>query len=533
MPQLKALMPNWRNLLILSHRWLGIVGWVLVVAWFASGIAMMYVRMPTLEPEEVLARAEPLDLSTVTVPPGTAAARAGVRLSSVSIFMRDGRPIYRFAGRESLLVFADTGDEYTGAGEAEALAAARTYMPAWQGGLRYDSYLTEPDQWTLQTPLPVHRLAVDDDADTHYYVSAATGDVVLRTTMRERFWAYLGPVMHWIYFTPLRRNGAMWADIVIWSAVFGCVLALSGLVWGAMRLSPMRRFHVQGRATYSPYTGMIKWHHYAGLVCGLFALTWAYSGLLSMQPFGWFARTTPSPVQLTAAMGGPLRTEPLTLESLRAALATFQTEFAPREIQVHQVLGTPYWVSDIAPDIREVGPWLNAGMRPRAARPALERRYVSAVSPDHIVDRFDPADMELIAQELMDDASIADMTWLNAYDAYYYDPRGGRALPVLRVQYDDSERTWVYLDPSRGALVAQSDRVGRRVRWLYQGLHSLDFPFLYFKRPLWDAVVLALSLGGLAITVTSAWPACVDCAGMPAGSSGGVRTVKTRHNARS
>ena len=35
-------------------------------------------------------------------------------------------------------------------------------------------------------------------------------------------------------------------------------------------------------------------------------------------------------------------------------------------------------------------------------------------------------------------------------------------------------------------------------RWLYNGLHSLDFAFWYNRRPLWDIGVLTLMLGGLA-----------------------------------
>jgi hypothetical protein len=44
-------------------------------------------------------------------------------------------------------------------------------------------------------------------------------------------------------------------------------------------------------------------------------------------------------------------------------------------------------------------------------------------------------------------------------------------------------------------------------RWLYHGLHSLDFPFLYNRRPLWDIVVMVLSLGGLALSTTTMVPA--------------------------
>jgi hypothetical protein len=40
-------------------------------------------------------------------------------------------------------------------------------------------------------------------------------------------------------------------------------------------------------------------------------------------------------------------------------------------------------------------------------------------------------------------------------------------------------------------------------RWLYHGLHSLDFPWLYDHRPLWDIVVISFMLGGTALCVTS------------------------------
>jgi hypothetical protein len=35
------------------------------------------------------------------------------------------------------------------------------------------------------------------------YVSSVTGDVVQDTTRASRFWAYLGAIPHWMYFTPL------------------------------------------------------------------------------------------------------------------------------------------------------------------------------------------------------------------------------------------------------------------------------------------------------------------------------------------
>ena len=74
---------------------------------------------------------------------------------------------------------------------------------------------------------------------------------------------------------------------------------------------------------------------------------------------------------------------------------------------------------------------------------------------------------------------------------------------MLRVRYDDAASTWLYFNPYRGEIARKEERLTRANRWLYHGLHSLDFPFLHARRPLWDVVVIALSLGGILVSVTS------------------------------
>ena len=98
------------------------------------------------------------------------------------------------------------------------------------------------------------------------------------------------------------------------------------------------------------------------------------------------------------------------------------------------------------------------------------------------------------AHEAMPDARVLDAVWLSGYDSYYYDRHGMKPLPVLRVRYDDPRKTWLYLDPQHGAAVLKQERLTRLNRWLYHGLHSLDVPFLYYRRPAWDLVVVGLSL---------------------------------------
>ena len=96
---------------------------------------------------------------------------------------------------------------------------------------------------------------------------------------------------------------------------------------------------------------------------------------------------------------------------------------------------------------------------------------------------------------------------------------------MLRVRYADANETWLYLDPERGGIVQRSGNVSRLRRWLYQGFHSLDFPFLYFKRPLWDIVVIVLSIGGTVLSFTTMLPA-IQAAAPPWADRDGVAAVE-------
>ena len=74
---------------------------------------------------------------------------------------------------------------------------------------------------------------------------------------------------------------------------------------------------------------------------------------------------------------------------------------------------------------------------------------------------------------------------------------------MLRVRYADPQQTWLYFDPKHGTIARKEERLTRLNRWLYHGFHSLDFPFLYYKRPLWDIVVIVLSIGGIVLSATT------------------------------
>lgn len=505
---------DWRKALIYTHRWSGILLTAVFVVWFASGVVFMYVGMPTLPADERLARLAPLDLTRLTITPAEAADRIGMSPTRVRVAMYGDRPVYRLQdGGAWRMVFADTGTLAESVSADDAMRIMRAFAPEHAGTMRYDARLLDSDQWTLQSiirnQMPLHRIALGDAAGTEYYVSEKSGEPVLRTTARGRFWGYLSAVLHWLYFTPLRRHAEFWNAFVVWSSLIGTGMCAMGIGIGIWRYSVGQRFRLRGTASATPYAGWMRWHHYTGLVFGFFACTWAFSGALSLGPFEALRGSRPTVHQRYAATGGPIALAPLTIERIRVSASVLERAVRARELDFFQFQGEPYFVAYAPPGPTELPPWRNADI---AAATALyidrPYAYVSVLRPDQgVFKTFEPQRMWDVAKAAMPGVEMKDATWLMAYDAYYYSQEGTRPLPVLRIRYDDARQTWLYLDPSRGIIASRLERGSRWNRWLYHGFHSLDFPFLYYRRPLWDIVVIVLSLGGIAISVTSALPA--------------------------
>src|SRR5215831_14478682 len=136
-----------RKWLILAHRYLGIGVSALFVMWFVSGIAMIFARgMPGLTPDVRLQRLPDLDLSAVRLTPSEAVDKAqlGRAPSRAMLLTIMDRPAYRFGSRETVTVFADTGEVLDEIGEPQAMQIASRFMNLPQAKLRYAGQFTEP-----------------------------------------------------------------------------------------------------------------------------------------------------------------------------------------------------------------------------------------------------------------------------------------------------------------------------------------------------------------------------------------------------
>jgi len=469
--------------IILIHRYLGIPMSILFVAWFGSGIVMMYTGgMPALSGEDQLDLRQPLNLADIRLSPAAAAERAGLaeNPASLKVFALFGRPAYRHGGSfgRADIVFADSGEQFTGADPDNAKGVVSSYSGLPLQQIDYLGSLNEPDQWTLteQRHLPMLHFALNDESATQVYVSQRTADIVLVTNRTSRALAWIGAIPHWIYFTPLRANQPLWYWTIVCLSVLGCLSAVLGLVLTVTQFQRSVPFRLSESIRYR---GLMRWHYYAGALFGVFALTWVFSGLLSMDPFEWNERQGLL-LNQDALADGPVDVRELAHldENRWASLASGS---GAKEIEFIRIHGDPYMLIRYSSSAKEKSLLLDAR--------TLERRSTE-FSTDAIVARLESGT----------DAQVSSVTHMSSYDSYYYDRDRRTPLPVLRIEFDDPEKSWIYVDPVTSRIVGRTHRYARLDRWLFTGLHSLDFSFWYDKRPLWDIVLIILSIGGLVIS---------------------------------
>jgi hypothetical protein len=489
-------MRLFRRAVILSHRYLGIVLSLLVIMWFATGITMMYWGgMPRVTPELRLERLQAIDFSKVQLTPAQAAERAELDTPArVTLATLLDRPAYRFGSRNTTTIFADTGDLFDELSLTDAQAVAATFARVPVSHVHHVRTLYEVDQWTLQTRLPLHKFRVDDEAATELYVQPQTGEVAMMTTRSSRGWAWVSTIPHWMYFTALRANQPLWYRLLVWTSVFACVLAVLGLVLGVTQMRKPRPFTLSKAI---PYSGSMRWHYVSGVVFGVFTLTFAFSGLLSMEPWEW---TNAEGLELPRDVlsGGPVELSKFTAHDAAAWDHVLGGQPA-KEIEFARLLDEPYYIvrrGSIARDEfdRER---LHQPYPIRHARIEDHRQLVSAATFTVRPGLFEEAAIVARIKAAAPDARIVETRPLAEYDAYYYSRNRQIPLPALRIKFDDPAQTWVYVDPSISQVVTAINRWQRVERWAYHGLHSLDLPYLYNSRPSWDVVMIALCLGGL------------------------------------
>jgi uncharacterized iron-regulated membrane protein len=465
------------------HRWSGVVLGLLMLLWCLSGVVMIWAPYPSTTLRSHDYRVE--GLAPIVLPDRVVLPEipASATLSSARIEMLGDRPVIALAWQEGEqgsrgLFDVSTGGKIEQVGEAEAIEVAQAYV-ARHGitGEPSVKRLSERDEFTVSgyfnSGRPFYEVRLNDSEKTMLYVSSKAGDVRQRTTESLRLWSWLGAIPHWLYFTELRKDAALWTQVVIWTSLAGCFLTLLGLFIGVRQF---RRRHSTGRLA-SPYRGAKFWHHMLGLVFGLLVLTFTFSGFASMQPWGWLESGEEAGEAVDRLSGKPA-TWAEARPALEAQFAALQTAGAETVLlSFSRTEGRPYFLARRAD-----------GSRDRLAA-------------DGQAAPFDAAARERAARLLAGESATPVVDLMTRGDTFYYPGAAASDFPIVRVTVPEMDETRFYLDPVSADVRFVADPGARDFRWWHLALHTFDV----MGSPIREIVIFLVMLGVSAVCGLGAW----------------------------
>lgn len=479
-----------KRLTYLIHRWTGVGACILMALWFVSGIVMLFVGYPKLTPWERLATLPTLTSENCCIPVDAALAlsRSHADVHQIVLTSIHDHPYYRLHEHQGGYVVVDavTGKLAAPVDHDIALAGARAFLP--HADADYLGQIDE-DRWThsrgLDPHRPLHQVQMHDADHTLLYLSSTTGQVVMDAPRAQRAWNYVGAWLHWLYMFRDRPVDPVWSWLVIILSAIGTITAITGTLAGVWRWRFGNKYKSGSRTPYRE--NYLRWHHITGLLFAGFIFTWIFSGLMSMNPLGIFDAKGARP-DLSAYRGAQAATRHLSLNPSQALALLKKENFQTVEIEWRVLNGQPYLLAR------------NAA--------AATRLIVQHDKEFSVRDAWTDEELLHAAAHLLP-APIASHQILEQYDNYYYGRQpeammgaSERRLPILRVEFADAHNTWSYLDPYTGDIALSMDSSQRTGRWLFSFLHSWDMPAI-LKTGLWrDAILILLSLGGFAMSLT-------------------------------
>lgn len=465
------------KLMFTIHRLLGTLLSALFLVWFISGLVMIYHTFPKAPRNVKMEKYELLSDSLPSVQEVLQRIPAGEEVKEMSV--------NRYLGQTVFHIRTDKGKHDVPADSAEQLSAINLQYiekvaALWcQAPVTQVDTLRKLDQWIpfgfLKKEFPIYKFHFNDEEKHQLYISSQSGEVLQFTSSKQRFWAWVGAIPHWIYPTIIRQDKDLWATTVIWLSGIGCIMTIAGLYVGIYLFIKVRRKKGEFASPYKKK--WYWWHHVTGVIFGVFVLTWTFSGMMSLADTPqWLAKTHREyPVREKMEEGKPKLTDyPLDYrEIIKAKGDVSQIEWSNfRSIPVYQV-------------------------QTREGKITIDASTTSGVTPLNLKEE----DIREAVSAIHSGERIENISLLNEYDAYYVARSGHLPLPVYKVEVDNADKTCYYINPEN-AQYRSVDTNKRWSFWMYQGMHSLKFNWLVAHPILWSIVMWVLMIGGTVVSLS-------------------------------
>lgn len=471
-----------KKVLYTIHRMLGTILSILFLIWFLSGFVMIYHGFPKIQPSDKYRYQEVLNADSIDTDSLIACLPQKSSIFNLSFVSKGNQSFVEVKTKDSSF-FISTVDYHLCKPQIP-FSHIEKYAKLWNKSdvVRVDT-LYQLEQWIpfgqLKQELPIYKFYFADKDKHQLYISSQSGEALQFTDQNSRFWAWVGAIPHWIYFTNLRQDAAMWKGVVIWLSGIGCIMCLSGLILGIRTFVKQYRKNKRIRSSYRKFA--YKWHHILGFIFGLFVFTFVFSGMMSLAAVPqWIAKT-------------------------------HEAEIKQRIVVPKQSLDIKKCLSNYEEVCRQ-----NRGSVKNASYFNFSDLIIAKVVIDdslHIFNAFSDSLQQLYlgentirkkVLEIMEEDYPMTVILMNEYDNYYIHAKNNLPLPVYKIEVSDKDNSTFYINPSNGDIRYYNNnlKVGK---WAYQALHCLNFKFMVDHPTLRLVVMWIIMIGGTAVSITGVW----------------------------
>ncbi|PIF02225.1 MAG: hypothetical protein CR996_01205 [Draconibacterium sp.] len=474
-------MRLFKKIILKIHQATGIALSLMFLAWFVSGIVLIFAGFPHASREDRFLFLKPFSQTDFEhILPLPDSIKEPVELNKL-----DNKLVYRVpSGRRAQKVFdaatlmpIDSFSEELCKQEAERFLGSSILKSVKTN--RLDQWMP----WSYYRPLlPIYKCYMNDSRHTVLYISSKTGTIIQQTNKKTRWLARIGAIPHWIYFRSLRLNVQLWSQVVIWVAVIGLLTSLFGIIAGFIRLNKRRKRKRTGSIT--PYKKFwYKWHHLVGFFFGVFVFTFLLSGLFSMVDLPKGGGSQKEIFEPRKLWDKRKKATVNAGHSFSELWQVIENKNGIRKLKWETSMGKPAWFI-----------YYNNYRKPEV--------YITTGDTIFKQQQYTLQQVEKRAAKLFKGTSYT-ISVQTEFDNYYQSSgMFGRPLPAYKISWNDKAKNLIYIDPDTGKVVTSFTRNRKIHRWLYQGLHKFNFKFLVEHNWLRKLLLVILSLGGVFLSLS-------------------------------
>jgi len=468
-----------KRLIYSIHRVLGTILSILFLVWFLSGFVMIYHTFPKVANRDKFSHMDAIREEMPAMDSIIAKNHIGAAVDKLSLKTFDGDSYFEIVSEGQTVKLPANSNIISI--NSPTYSQIENYVRKWcDANIAKVDTLRELDQWIpfgqLRKDFPIYKFYFADEKKHQLYVSSVSGEALQFTNKDNRFWAWVGAIPHWIYFTKLRQDSQLWIDVVVWLSGIGCIMCLAGIILGVRSYIVQHRKKKKWKTPYKKFS--YKWHHILGFVFGIFVFTYVFSGMMSLATVPqWMVKVHNPDIQKNLFVSDPVILSNYKLD-YRKILEKYDGQV--KNIQ-----------------------WSSYGDVPLYNVIINNKQHVFNASGEEIIP------LSITEQMIKDKLSKIHsepitITQLTEYDNYYVGTSNHLHLPVYKVDIADADNSTYYINPENGTTRYFNTNTKVR-RWTYQVLHSWELGFLVKRPVLWNILMWATMIGGTLVSLTGVW----------------------------